>query len=73
MDALRPAKYAAFLLKCAPLVVLVLFGAAQTVPNNYPVVPSGPYWTLLDITQMGWCRDSCGTLKGVAAQWRSGA
>ncbi|XP_065302552.1 ATP-binding cassette sub-family C member 2-like isoform X1 [Dermacentor albipictus] len=51
-DELWPAKVAAILLKCVPLGVLVLFGTAQTAPNNYPCVPNGPYWTLLDVTQM---------------------
>ncbi|XP_049513998.1 ATP-binding cassette sub-family C member 2-like [Dermacentor silvarum] len=51
-DELRPAEIAAILLKCVPLGILVLFGAAQTARNNYPPVPNGPYWTLLDVTQM---------------------
>ncbi|KAL1481166.1 hypothetical protein MTO96_034632 [Rhipicephalus appendiculatus] len=52
MDAFIPAEIAAYLLKCTPLVVIVLFGSIQTAPNNYPKLPSGPYWTLLDATHM---------------------
>nr|XP_037272775.1 canalicular multispecific organic anion transporter 2-like [Rhipicephalus microplus] len=51
-DELRSAETAAILLKCFPLGVLVFFGAAQTARNNYPPVPDGPYWTLLDAIQM---------------------
>ncbi|KAL3227519.1 hypothetical protein MRX96_004217 [Rhipicephalus microplus] len=51
-DALRPAEAASFLLKCAPLVILVLFAAPQTSPNNFPEVPKGPYWTLLKAAEL---------------------
>ncbi|XP_049275826.1 uncharacterized protein LOC125760139 [Rhipicephalus sanguineus] len=51
-DALRPAETASFLLKCAPLVVLVLFAGPQTSPNNFPQVPRGPYWTLLNAAEL---------------------
>ncbi|XP_037271387.2 ATP-binding cassette sub-family C member 2-like [Rhipicephalus microplus] len=51
-DALRPAEAASFLLKCAPLVILVLFAAPQTSPNNFPEVPNGPYWTLLKAAEL---------------------
>ncbi|XP_077561247.1 ATP-binding cassette sub-family C member 2-like [Haemaphysalis longicornis] len=48
-DALKPAEVGSFLLKCSALVVLVLFGGPETLPNNYPPTSSGPYWTLLDV------------------------
>ncbi|KAH6921994.1 hypothetical protein HPB50_007292 [Hyalomma asiaticum] len=51
-DELKPAGIAAILLKCVPLGVIVFFGAAQTARNNFPPVPRGPYWTLLDAAQM---------------------
>ncbi|KAH6921539.1 hypothetical protein HPB50_002178 [Hyalomma asiaticum] len=65
MDAFRPALIAAQLLKCSTLVIAVLFGGIQTIPNNYPKLPSCPYWTLLDVVHMvllalivwrRWCR-----------------
>ncbi|KAL1420372.1 hypothetical protein MTO96_024205 [Rhipicephalus appendiculatus] len=51
-DALRPAEAASFILKCAPLVILVLFSGPQTSPNNFPEVPRGPYWTLLNAAEL---------------------
>ncbi|XP_065303398.2 ATP-binding cassette sub-family C member 2-like [Dermacentor albipictus] len=51
-DALRPAEAASFLLKCSPLVILVLFAGPQTSPNNFPEVRSGPYWTLLNAAEV---------------------
>ncbi|XP_049513744.1 ATP-binding cassette sub-family C member 2-like isoform X2 [Dermacentor silvarum] len=51
-DVLWPAEVASFLLKCSTLVILVLFGGSQTLPNNFPAVPKGPYWTLLDVAQL---------------------
>ncbi|KAH6921791.1 hypothetical protein HPB50_004990 [Hyalomma asiaticum] len=51
-DTLRPAETASFLLKCAPLVILVLFAGPQTSPNNFPEVRQGPYWTLLNAAEL---------------------
>ncbi|KAH6945870.1 hypothetical protein HPB50_010383 [Hyalomma asiaticum] len=52
MDPLTVAEITACLLKCAPLVILVVFGRAQTAANNYPVLPKGSLWTLLDVSHM---------------------
>ncbi|XP_077545467.1 ATP-binding cassette sub-family C member 2-like [Haemaphysalis longicornis] len=59
-DAFRPAEVASLLLKCSPLVILVLFGRAQTSQNNYPLTPHGPHWTLLDFAHMALLLASAG-------------
>ncbi|KAL1420371.1 hypothetical protein MTO96_024204 [Rhipicephalus appendiculatus] len=51
-DVLWPAEVASFLLKFATLVIVVLLGFPQTLPNSYPAVKYGPYWTLLDVAQL---------------------
>ncbi|KAK8760856.1 hypothetical protein V5799_027873 [Amblyomma americanum] len=51
-DVLRPAEIASFLLKCSPLIILVLFSGPETALNNFQVVSRGPYWTLLNVAQM---------------------
>ncbi|XP_077495367.1 ATP-binding cassette sub-family C member 3-like isoform X2 [Amblyomma americanum] len=52
MDVLRPAEIAAALLKCAPLVILALFGVAETARNNYTAVADGPCLTLLNVAHL---------------------
>lgn len=51
-DVLRPAEVASFLLKCSPLIILVLFAGPETALNNFRVVSKGPYWTLLNVAQL---------------------
>lgn len=51
-DTFRPAQVASFLLKCSPLIILALFGGTASSQNHFPLVPYGPYWTLLDLVHM---------------------